>query len=299
MSYCIAFQDTGDTIAFEPVNGEVLEFYVDQLDQQDLNSFSAVDKHAGQKMMARLQEFHDSILAINQWLPDLADMRLDHCEAIQYLEQKILNRMHADWANSQSRCYDIQAKRKQFGYSGVAEQIHDMYPDDEQLPPLSAVLHKLNLLDSYNATNPRIHGIESMFNQLHFTVSDSFVKICDNPFGKHHLTNDIANVTISFNHVGRTLYNKYMFFDHDLECDDENSYNELLGYVTLGLLPPQTIPLSREYVQWCQSHSLVPSGDRLNVGVIPNLYEKLFEYRKIILRNLLQNSRFTIQNTRG
>jgi hypothetical protein len=93
------------------------------------------------------------------------------------------------------------------------------------------------------------------------------------------------------------LYNKYQTFDTDLQYNDENSYNELLGFVSLHLVPPQTIPLSKEYTDWCVTHNKKPSGDYLNIGNIPDLKKHLTDYRLVVFRNLLQPNSFSINLT--
>ena len=104
---------------------------------------------------------------------------------------------------------------------------------------------------------PHIHALETSFNIINYQdlnqISDIWTIIADNPFPKNILTNNTANLSLTFNHPGRTLYNKYTNFDVNLKYNDENSYNQLLGFVTLSLAPPQTIPLSVEYINWCNS----------------------------------------------
>jgi len=296
MKFSLVFENSGDTISFDPVNQEILEFYIEQLNQQSLNGFFSEDRYFGQKILDRISEFNLNILEVNKWLDELIDIKIDSHATEEYLSQQVLNKIHADWVNSQSLLYNIQEKRKQFNFSGFAEKIHEMFPDDLPTPTLSNVLSKLGLTDTYKSLNvPHIHELESMFNNIRYTVSDTWTIVSNNHFPKNSLTNNVANLKLSFNHLGRTLYNKFQYFDRNLECNDENSFNELLGFVTLSLVPAQTIPLSIEYLSWCKQHNKVPSGDFLNIGNIPDLYENLTNYRIIIFRNLVSNNKFSIQ----
>lgn len=300
MSFILAFDQTGDVIPFNPVNQEVLEFYIDQLNQQSLNGFWPEDRTYGQQISTQIHNLHSCINELNRWLADLVDVTFKTGNTKDYLTQDFLNSLHVSWAHSRGLIYNIQEKRKQFNFSGFAEQLHNMFPDDIQTPTLDVVLSKLGIRDLYNSLNfPHIHGLEAMFNSIKYSVSDTWTKISTNPFPKTILTNDQANLKLSFNHLGRTLYNKFDNFDMDLLCDDENSYNELLGYVTLSLRPSQTIPLSTEYVNWCKQHNREPIGDFLNIGNIPDLYKNLTNYRIIIFRNLLSNNKFVIHKTKG
>jgi hypothetical protein len=300
MSYVLVFENTGDEIPFDPVNQEVLDYYIEQLNQQNLNKFSSENSHLGQIILSRINSLRTCIQLVNEWLYTLADTKFKVLDIEAYLDQNILNEIHADWVKSQSMVYNIQEKRKQFNFSGVVEQIHDMFPDDIQTPSLGVVLKKLGKAEIYNSLNtPHIHGIEASFNAIRYRVSNTWTIVADNPFLKSILTNDQANLSLSFNHLGRTLYNKFINFDNDLSYNDENSYDELLGFVTLNLQPSQTIPLSKEYVNWCKRNGREPIGDFLNIGNIPNLYENLTKYRKIVFNNLLSNNKFSIHKTQG
>jgi hypothetical protein len=294
MNFSLVFDQTGDVIPFTPVNQELLEFYLDCLNQQKFNNFFSADQTHGQKILDKINLLHSRIVEINQWLYDLLDKQIEIYNKEEYLSQWVLNKLHADWVNSMSLTYDIQKKRKQVNFSVFAEQLHDMFPDKITHPPLGEVLSKLGLFDLYTSLNRLIHDLEIMFDNIDYTVSRDWVKISDNPFSKNIITNNQANIKISFHHLGRTLHNKFLYFDTNLEHNDENCYNELLGFVTLSLAPAQTIPLSVEYNNWCQQHNKIPSGEFLNIGNIPDLYENVTKYRTIIFRNLLSNNSFSI-----
>lgn len=295
MPYHIVFDNTGDEILFDPVNQDLLDFYLDHLDQLSLNSFLPHDKNLGQNILSRIFKFKKTVTEINCWLYDLADTKIELYDDEQYLNQDLLNKMHADWVRSINQVYDIQKKRLQLNFSELAEKIHDMFPDDIQMPPLYVVIDKLGWRDLYDSlNNPHIHVLEGVFDNIRFTVSDSWTKIVDNPFDKKLLTNNHANLCISFNHLGRTLYNKYQNFDEDLKFDDENSFNELLGDVTLSFKPSQTIPLSAEYVAWCKKNNREPIGHNLNIGNIPDLYRNVSKYRILVFKNLLAKNKFSI-----
>ena len=299
MSFALVFDRTGDEIHFDPINQAVLEFYIEQLDLQTLNTF--VPRYAShtQNLLNTLIKLQSTVSEVNHWLFELVDMKIDEFDIEGYLNQNNLNKTHAEWVCSHDLTYHIQDKRKQFGFSGTAEKIHDLFPDDIQMPPLGVVLDQLGWSENYNSINQHVHKIEHFFTDLSYTTGSSWTKLCDNPFSKSVLSNNIANIHIPFNHLGRTRYNKFRFFDNHLEYNDENTFNELLGFVSLNLQSAQTIPLSEEYVSWCKLHNIVPAGDFLNIGNIPNLYDNLTKYRIIIFRNLLKNNSFSIHKVKG
>jgi hypothetical protein len=53
----------------------------------------------------------------------------------------------------------------------------------------------------------------------------------------------------------------------------------------LSLAKPQTIPYSKEFTEWAKSHSKPMIARNIPIANIPNLSHKLFEYRKMLLRN--------------
>lgn len=297
MKFQIAFKNSGDSIDFDSVNPEVLEYYVHQLNQQKINSFSIQDKAWTNTVTQRINNLHLTLSDVNSWIQELTDWQYDVFDFDDYFNQRNLNKLHADWVKSQGQIYDIDTKRKQNNFSGTAELIHDMFPDSERMIVLGNLLSKLNRNQRYSAINLRTHALEESFSQLRFEMSDGSWQQFPNIFDKSVLTNDIANFSLTFNHLGRTLYNKFVYFDLDLAYDDENSYNELLGYVSISLLPPQTIPLSTQYQAWCRSHGREPIGDNLNLGNIPDLPDRLTYYRQLIYKNLKSNNNFSIHIT--
>jgi hypothetical protein len=132
---------------------------------------------------------------------------------------------------------------------------------------------------------------------MKFTV-DGWVEF-KNPYPKSLITNDNCNFKISFNHLGRPLYSKYQNFDTDLEYCDENTFDQLLGFVEIDLVNPQTHAYSPEYIAWCQKHNREPSGSNLNIGNMVDLNNQLAEYRSIVYRNTRNSNKFSIKLNKG
>jgi len=297
MKFQIVFDNSGDLIDFVSVNPEVLEYYLDQLNQRNQNSFSIQNKSWANTVDQRIEQLHMILDSVNSWFEELTDWRYDMFASEKYLDQHNLNKLHADWVRSQGQIYDIDTKRQQHNFSGTAERIHDMFPDSERFVTIGNLLSKLNKMSEYADINQNVHALEMSFNQIRFEMSNGSWQQFPNIFDKSVLTNDIANFSLTFNHLGRTLYNKFVYFDLDLEHDDENSFDELLGCVGISLLQPQTIPLSTQYQQWCSSHGRKPFGDNLNLGNIPDLPDRLTHYRQLIYKNLKSNNNFSIHIT--
>jgi hypothetical protein len=294
MKFQIVFDKTGDQIDLVSVNSEVLEYYVHQLNQSGLNCFSLEGTDWVKETSQLVDQLHSSIVDTNCWISELVDSTFDTFNAEDYFSQYNLNKLHADWVNYQKIIYNIDAKRHQNNFSGVVEQIHDMFPDSERFVPVAILLSKLEKDQQYDKINLLIHKLENKFSKIHFETADHKRLEFPNIFDKSILTNNYANFCLRFRHRGRLLYDKFRWFDVDLEHEDENSFDELLGYVSLQLLPCQTIPLSTEYLQWCARHNRIPSGEHLNIGNIPDLQDRMTHYRKLIFKNLSNENNFSI-----
>ena len=297
MKFLLVFAQSGDFIPFESVNDSILEFYIDYLNIHTFNEFVANNSQYGNVISHHIKALQNNIKDVNQWIELILDNKIEPLSDHDCLNQDILNRYHADWANRQAQPYDIVAKRQQYNYSGLAEQLHDCYPDEIRFPPFSDVIAKLSVQETYYNININIHSIEMLFNNVRYRVNNQNWVSVKNPFLHQGLSHNVANFRIAFNHLGRTLYNKFLHRDVDLQYQDENTYNELLGFVDLNLNRPESIKMSTEYVTWCKSQGRVPLGNNLNLGNIPDLDKHLTDYRLVIYRNLLKNNSFSIQLT--
>ena len=294
MNFSLTFDNSGDSIDFVSTNPGLIEYYIDQLNQRKTNSFCVQNSAWAESVTQDINHLHLVLEEVNNWIKELTDWRYDVVGLEEYLDQQNLNKFHAEWVKSQNQTYDIDAKRQQNNFTGIVEHIHDMFPDTERFVMLANLLTKLNRSQQYDQINHAVHKLESRFNQINFEMSNGSWQEFSNIFDRSILTNNIANFNLTFHHLGRTLYNKFQTFDLDLEHNDENSFDQLLGFVDLKLLPAQTIPLSSEYQQWCQAINRVAVGDNLTLGNIPDLPNRLTEYRQLIYKNLKNNNNFSI-----
>jgi hypothetical protein len=296
MNFSVVFQNSGDSIPFQTIStttADVLVYYVENLNNCNSNKFSS---GIGRNIKSTVDKLHSTIVKCNDFVYELVDQYIDTYTEEEYLEQKNLNKLHADWVNFHNISYNILKKKSQYG-SEQSEHIHTMFPDSIPEPPIGTIIDKLGMSNLFGDINLSIHQVEALFRNARFSTAE-WIEM-PNIFTKSILSNSICNFSLPFNHLGRSLYDKFLDFDHNLEFDDENSFNELVGLVTITLMPPQTILLSSEYVEWCREHNRVPCGNNLNIGNIPDLNKRLTDYRKIIFRNTLQNNNFSIQLNKG
>jgi len=297
MKFQIAFDQTGDTIPFVSVNDQILEFYVDYLSVQNLNSFELTSPQTAVNISKKIHSLDSNIKKNNKWMEILLDQTIESTTELDYLDQDRLNKYHADWVSSQGILYDIDSKRQQYNCMELVEKIHDSFPDAVRYPSIATVLDHLDYSNMYNNINLDIHSIESFFDRLKYQVKNHSWIAVKNPFLHQGLSHHIANFKLSFHHLGRTLYDKFINQSFIQKYDDENTYNELLGFVELSLQPPQSCEMSPEYVEWCKSQNREPLGQYLNLGNILDLDKHLADYRIVIYRNTLKNNSFSIQLT--
>ena len=177
----------------------------------------------------------------------------------------------------------------------MKKNLLDLLPDDIKDVPLGTALSKLGKLGEYGQINRLVHKIETSFMHLNFSVVDEEWVEFPNPFKKSNtLSNNLAHFRMHPHHLGRLLYEKFIAFDNDFSHNDENSYNELLGFVSLHFVQSQTIPVSSEYITWCKQNGKEPLGYYLNLGNIPDIDSKLEDYRMIAHRNVLDGNHFSI-----
>lgn len=300
MKFSIVFNKSGDSLEFDTLDStkaQILDYYVDNLNQKNSNSFrNMIDPGFIDRLISNL---HSSITESNRFIKLLTDQSVDEFKHEEYMNQPVLNQLHADWVNSHVYRYNIQEKRRSVDskVSAIADQLHELFSDDIKTIDLGTVLTKLGHDHVYGEINENIHKLESAFNNFRFGTTE-LVQF-ENIFPKSLLDNDICNFRIPFQHLGRTLYHKYQYFDDKLEYADENSFNELLGYVEVNLGRSHTVPLSQEYIAWCQRHGKDPSGIYLNIGNLANLEKRVNDYRLVVYRNIRSCNSFSIKLNKG
>jgi hypothetical protein len=171
-----------------------------------------------------------------------------------------------------------------------------MYPDEIRQVKIAPVMEKLGYLYPYEEVNMSVHRLESVFNMSNLEFkADQKWNVFDNPFTETMVSNnDIVNFSFGYTYVGRQYYNKFEYFDTELQYDDHYNYESLEFAFQLNLAKPQTIPYSSEFVKWASEHNVKPITTQLPIANLANIDSNLFEYRKILYRNSRDNNRARI-----
>ena len=141
-----------------------------------------------------------------------------------------------------------------------------------------------------------VHRLESQFNKtnLEFKADEKW-EVFDNPYLDQLVSNnDVVNFSFGYTYVGRQLHDKFNNFDTDLKYSDHYNYEKLEYAFQLNLAKPQTIPFSKEFVEWTQQVGVRPITTQIPIANLVDLDNKIFEYRKILYRNSRDNNRVKI-----
>ena len=290
MKFSLIFENSGDTIPFTVVaNEDLLEFFVNKANDNSQNSFSN-NKQLAKQVDYSLTELHWAISKSNEILYLLTGKSFkQHNTLDNYLDQSFLNKTHADWVFSQFDIVDIDKMRFSSNHdvSRIGNKLHDLYPDNIRQIKTAPAMTKLGYLYPYETVNIAVHQLENTFCRQNLEFSaDAKWEVFDNPFKDSIISNnDIVNFSFSYTYVGRQYYNKFEFFDDKLEYKDHYNFETLEYSFQLALEKPQTIPYSKEFIDWTKETGARPITYQLPIANIDNLGDNLFKYRKVLYRN--------------
>ena len=295
MKFSLVFENTGDSIPFEVVyNHELLEFFVEKSISNNQNKFSDQQKIAKQ-VSKGLTDLHWALSNTNEVLYDLVKIRFPQVDNLEtYLDQNLLNRIHAEWVFSQQhqvRVHELRSSQTS-NAARLGVQLHDQFPDEITQTRLSVAMQHIGRIFPYEEVNMAVHRLESIFSSNIEFNADNKWNIFDNPFQKTSMisTADRMNFTFGYTYVGRQLYNKFEYFDMNLDCADHYNYETLEYSFNLSLRQPETIAFSPEFLAWCRRHDRQPMANQIPIANAIDLDKHLTKYRKILYNNSQANN---------
>lgn len=294
MRFNLVFDNSQDVIPFETVyNHDLIEWFINKANQDGHNSFAAPT--LADQCSRLLNELHWSVAKTNEVLwPLCGDRFAENHNRLDYLDQKFLNRQHEVWVKSQFFVIDINQLRHSDNVdrARIGNLLHDAYPDEIQKIKLAEAMAKLGYIHPYEEVNLTVHRLESFFaNDIEFKA-DAKWQIFDNPF-KSTMTsnNDVVNFSFGYTYVGRQYYNKWKYFDTDLECTDHYNYETLEWAFQINLDRPETVSYSPEFNSWCKNRQVPELTTQLPIANIVDLEQNLHYYRSILYENSRSNNR--------
>jgi hypothetical protein len=299
MKFSLVFENTGDSIPFEVVhNHDLFEFFVQQSINENQNQFSD-NQLIAQRVSKGLTDLHWALSNTNEILWDLAGVKFPQSDNLEtYLDQSLLNRIHAEWVFSQD--HKVQVHQLRFSsntmIARLGEQLHDQFPDEITETKLAVAMQHLGRIFPYEDVNMAVHRLESIFtSNIEYNAAGKW-KVFDNPFRKTSMVSnqDRMNFSFGYTYVGRQLYNKFEYFDMNLDCEDHYNYETLEYSFNLSLQQPETVAFSPEFLAWCARHDRRPMADQVPIANVIDLDKHLTQYRKILYNNSQTNNSASI-----
>lgn len=298
MKFSIIFDSSNDSIDFEVLyNGDLLSYMVEQANIKKCNTYS--DGGVVAKTINRcVNDINNNVSLCNSILGQIGATNFPvRNNLLDYLDQRVLNSLHAQWVQSQDLEFDIDQLRfsSHSQQSQIGWRLHDMYPDHIRKAKLAEIMTKLGHLAPYEDVNMSVHRLEMwLAKKIEYKSPDKWA-VFDNPF-KDTIVSNNDSVTFSFGYtyVGRQLYNKWQFWDTELEFDDHYNYETLEHAFQISLDRPQTIPFSTEFLQWCQHRNVRPVTTQIPIANAVDIDRHLTYYRNILYQNSLAGNSASI-----
>jgi hypothetical protein len=177
-------------------------------------------------------------------------------------DQRSLNRLHSQWV-----------------------KLHQLYPN-------IAVLADRVCPGDLAAINKLIHAIEESAQDFEAVSADPNYTM-PNPFGTQALGFDVYNISIAYNNLGRTTWQKWQHNDPTNDTD-LNNFAELYTTLRINVSPPESRLASAQYQAWCNRHKLPCVGNQMPLANFDNTQENLLKYRQIFYKNSLIENNFII-----
>lgn len=297
MKFSLVFDKSGDILPFEvKYNHDLFEFFVEQANKKSQNSFTN-DREIYKDVDNKITHLHWAISKTNEVLYDLVEESFSqHTNLENYLDQRFLNKTHSDWVSSHRHDININDLRfsSNVAIARLGNLLHELYPDDIRVIKTAPAMEKLGYIYPFREVNIGVHNLENSFGLIEFKA-DSKWDVFDNPYcNKMISNNDIVNFSFGYTYVGRQYYNKFRCFDTKLECSDHYNYETLEFAFQINLSMPETIPFSKESLQWAEEQGIKLVAEQIPIANIIDLENKLFDYRKILYRNSRDNNRVEI-----
>lgn len=289
MKFSLIFENSKDSIDFDTVyNADLLQYFVSTAQEKNSNSFGD-DGKVARTVDGLLNDIHNSLSLTNSVMFDLASIKFtEQDNRFGYLDQTVLNKQHEHWVFSQEKIIDIDQLR--FSTNAVASKLgwklHDLYPDDIRHVKLAEAMQKLGYIFPYEEVNMTLHRLESFYARNIEYKADNKWQVFDNPYKDTMISNnDVVNFSFGYTYVGRQYYNKWQFYDTNLNCKDHYNYETLEFAFQVNLDRPQTIPYSKEFLSWCDEQGVPPISTQIPIANAVDIEHNLKYYRSILYKN--------------
>ena len=296
MKFHLEFENTKDVISFDVVyNPDLIKWFIIQAEEQGSNRFFNNDD-LSKNIDSKLNDINWALSKTNEiyWLLSNESFPQND-NLIDYLDQRFLNRQHAVWVDSQYKIVNIDQLRfsSDSRKAELGRRLHDLYPDEIRDIKMAEAMDKLGYIYPYEQVNKSVHNLESIFStDREYSSPNKWAELgFENPFIDTIVSNmDRVNLSFGYTYVGRQYYNKWQYWDTDLEFQDHYNYERLEWSFQLNLDRPQTRSWSPEFLQWANEKGVRPISTQLPIANIIDLEKNLTYYRKMLYSNGRQNN---------
>lgn len=251
----IIWNNTGDWLDLDPVNYDLVAYWINALEQDQINAFylsrTQFDLSCPTALRTHIQTV-DTFLFNKLKIAVLSDFR-----ERDLIDQTVLNELHRTWVK--------------------------LLVDHPKLANLMS--HDINkeLYYHWNQINKKLHFIEESFQSLY--VAKEYWET-PNIFGKNILDFNIRQIRLNFSQTGRSTFNKWKMFDSNILDIDTNDFSTIGSEVMINLTNPESYDPPKEYVNFCNLNSIPVVGRCLNLANFKNYATDLTNIRHVYLRNI-------------
>lgn len=296
MKFHLEFENTGDIIPFQTVyNSDLMAWFISQANDQNQNHFFNND-NLSQIIDSKLNDINWALSKTNEVYWILSGETFPQNNNLDdYLDQRFLNRQHALWVDSQYKIVNIDDLRfsSDLRRAEIGRRLHDLYPDEIRDIRMAEAMNKLGYIYPYEQVNKSVHKLETIFStDRELSSLNKWADLgFENPFVDTMISNmDRVNFSFGYTYVGRQYYNKWQFWDTNLEFQDHYNYERLEWSFQINLDRPRTVAWSPEFIEWAKDKGVKPVATQLPIANIVDLENNLTYYRKMLYNNSRQNN---------
>lgn len=253
----LRWTQTHDAIELVAIDHRVYKYFVEQLNSRNINQYTV----SGLRYASLSQELQQRFTRIQSFVKTRLHLT-DFDSEFDPSNQDDLNHLHRQWV-----------------------KLHQKYPNidtiaNHALPGDMAAINKL-----IHAVEECTLNFEAISLAPHYTMS--------NPFGTEALGFGTYNISIAYNNLGRSTWQKWQ--NNDTIADsDLNNFDELYTTLTLNVAQVETRLEPDRYKAWCAEHNLPCVGNQMPLANFDRLDENLLQYRQMFYKNSLVENNFII-----
>ena len=248
----LVWSSTGDEISLIPCNIDLYQYFVEQLNLLDRNRY--ISMHIDHTdLFAQLNE---SLSVVNRLLKEKFKIFCFDIPDPNWHDQRLLNQLHREWV--------------------TLYQTH---------PQISTICESIESGSSFHfyQLNKSIHSAEQQFDS--FTLINDIASF-ENIFDKDLTMQGVAGLSINYNNLGRSTFNKWINFDTAITDSDTNNFKEIYTELTMSLARPRVYGVPKEFGQQRLQ------GDRIGLANFDRLEDNLLNYRQLVYKNFRLESNF-------